>query len=428
MASIRIPRLVAKTNKDGKITSWHWQPSATLRKSGWMPKALGSDRLGAMTAAEKLNAEVDTWYEGGALPIAITRRAQPNTLGSLIARYRKEVINGKKPDGRPLLRPRTAEGYEVGLVRLEAWAGQHPLAFVTPARVRALRNAVAIPIDQGGLGHAAALNLLRMGRQVFAFAEDTDTIPKGSNPFVKFGLGALPPRRTVWELDDDAAFDAAAYDLNLPGLALARAVALYSAQREGDLLKFTEGQWQDLPQHDSLLHDAFVGPDGKVVGWVLEQGKTSTDYAIVGMEIPFEPEIRARVEATLRSNRARDRAADPPRLLTHLLIDDRTGLPWKKRAFIQAVAKVLAHAAKRANRPKMTELVWHDLRRTRVVRLRRRGMNPAMIASLTGHSLASINMMLKVYGPVDPTMTAAAIASTLEPREAKPADEKEQSA
>ena len=73
-------------------------------------------------------------------------------------------------------------------------------------------------------------------------------------------------------------------------------------------------------------------------------------------------------------------------------------------------------ATKRTN---MRDLVWHDLRRTRVVRLRRRGMRPDQISSITGHSLASIKMMLEVYGPIDPTITAHSIASTLDKPEMK---------
>jgi integrase len=78
----------------------------------------------------------------------------------------------------------------------------------------------------------------------------------------------------------------------------------------------------------------------------------------------------------------------------------------------------------------MDDLVWHDLRRTRVVRLRRRGMPMEMIASITGHSLQAIKEMLKVYGPVDPTITAAAIASTLPVLEQpeQPPQQQEQSA
>jgi hypothetical protein len=71
-------------------------------------------------------------------------------------------------------------------------------------------------------------------------------------------------------------------------------------------------------------------------------------------------------------------------------------------------------AVKTTGRTRMNDLVWHDLRRTRVVRLRRRGMAKEMIASITGHSLNSIEMMLAVYGPIDPTITANAIVSAME--------------
>lgn len=427
MAHIRIPCLVGKRNKAG-ITSWYWQPSATLAKAGWKPLTLGKDEGKAIDTARARNAEVELWKAGGQRPAEIRKRIQAGTVSALIGRYRREVIEGVDPaTGKRRLKPKTVEAYENGLARIEAWAGKHPIAFVTPARVRALRNAIVLPKDQGGIGHAPAFNLLKTLRQLFAFAESVDLIPKGSNPATNFDLGAPPPRRTIWHADDEAAFIAAAYDLNMPSLALAIELALYTAQREGDLIAFTEAQLQELTIHNELVREAFAGEDGKVMGWCLSQTKTSDAYAEVQMEIPLEPALRAKVEAAIRANRARDRAATPKRLLTYVLIDDRTGLPWKKRGFISAWRDVLEHAAEATGRPHMRELVWHDLRRTRVVRLRRTGMDPAMIATITGHSPQSINMMLKVYGPVDPTMTAAAIASTL-PKPAAEIAAKEQSA
>jgi integrase len=329
-----------------------------------------------------------------------------------------------------MLRAKTAEGYETSLKRIETWAGKHPVAYVTPARVRALRDAVAKPRDQGGLGHSAAFALLKTLRLLFAYAERIDMIPKGSNPATNFDLGAPAPRAALWSADDEAAFIAAANDLGLPSLTLAIELALYTAQREGDLIAFTEAQLQILPIEDLRLTKIFAGPDGKVRGWQLVQQKTSDDYVSVEMEIPFAPDLLERVQTAIRNNRARDRAAEPKRLLTHVLIDDRTGLPWKKRAFISAWTKVLDHAAKATGRDTMRDLVWHDLRRTRVVRLRRKGMDPAMIASITGHNFRSIEMMLKVYGPIDPTITAAALAQGFDlPADPKPeTDDQEQSA
>lgn len=416
MARIRIPCLVGKTNKAGK-TNWYWQPSKTLAKAGFTALSLGSDEGQAIAAARARNAEVERWKSGAPMPAAIAKRMAQGTVAALIERYRRDVLDGKKPGGQPRIRPKTRAVYETSLKRLEEWAGDKLLAYVTPARVKVLRDATAKPIDQGGLGHAAAFNLLRMGRQLYAFAETLEgalSIPRGTNPFENFQLGPPPARRTVWELDDDAAFDAAAYDLGMPGMALARAIALYSAQREGDLIAFTEGQFVELDIFDPVLRERLAGSDGTVRGWNLSQGKTSTEYAAVELQIPFEPALADRVAQAIRTNRARDRAATPPRLLTHVLVDERTGRPWKLRAFIAAWRAVLEHAADRTGREQMRSLVWHDLRRTRVVRLRRRGMPKEMIAAITGHSLQSIDEMLKVYGPIDPTVTAAAIAASLD--------------
>jgi hypothetical protein len=429
MARIRIPCLVGKRNKAG-VTSWYWQPSATLARAGWKPMALGKDEGAAIAAARKRNQEIEDWKLGGEKPREVKRRVQQGTLGALIARYRQDVLEGKHPGtGRPLLRPQTKGLYETGLKRLEAWAGQHPVAYVTPARVRALRDATVRPRDaknpeKGGLGHAAAFNLLKLGRQLFAYAERVDVTPRGSNPFARFDLGAPSPRCQVWEAEDEAAFIAAAYDLGLPSMALAIEIAVYSGQREADLIAFTEPQLQPIEIHDPTVRARFADAAGQVMGWVLAQGKTSDEHTgqRVQLEIPFEPGLRAKVERAIAANRARDRAAEPRRLLTHVVVDDKNGgRPWKKRDFIDAYRAIIAHAAKATGRAQMLGLVWHDLRRTRVVRLRRRGVNPAMIASITGHSPQSINMMLKVYGPVDPTVTAAALAASLDPLPAPPA-------
>ena len=421
MARIRIPCLVGKTNKAG-VTSWYWQPSKTLVEAGWRPISLGKDMNRAMAAAQARNAEVDQWKVGGKSLAGIKRKDPAGTFGALVQRYRREVVLGKKADGRDRLAPKTRETYETALKRLVAWAGKHPVAFITPARVRALRDANAKPVEQGGLGHSATYNLLKTLRQVMAFAERVDVIPKGSNPATEFELGAPPPRRRIWSADDEAAFIAAAYDLGRPSMALAIELAIYTAQREGDLIAFTEPQLQSLQIFEPVLRDRLADKDGEVLGWVFNQGKTSDDNADVVMEIPFEPKLLAKVQAAIRTNRARDRAPEKEedrRLLTYILVDDKTGLPWNKRHFIRTWTKIIEHAVKKTGREDMRGLVWHDLRRTRVVRLRRRGMPKEMIASITGHSLQSITAMLKVYGPIDPTITAAAIVGSLEEPEAK---------
>ena len=415
MAKISYQYLRQHTNKAG-VTSYFWEPSKLLAQAGWIAQPLGKDRPTALAALEARNAEVKLWKAGGSLRLDVKKRAQQGTLASLIAHYRRDVLQGKNTmTGELRIRARTAEGYETALKRLEAWAGQQPLAYITPARVGVLRDANARPVAQGGLGHSATLNLLKTLRQVFAFAESIDLVPKGSNPATNFGLGAVAPRHEVWELDDEAAFTAAAYALGMPSMALAIELAIYTAQREGDLIKFTEAQLVQLIIHDPLVAARVSDGDGVVMGWILDQGKTGTP-----MQIALETDVLAKVHAAIRVNRAKDRAADPQRLLTHVLVDDSTGKPWVKRAFIKAYRRIIEHAAKATARPHMHGLVWHDLRRTRVVRMRRRGIAPATIAALTGHKLRSIEMMLSVYGPIDATSTAAALVSVMAPAKTIP--------
>lgn len=413
MARVKIPRLVGKTNKAG-VTSWYWQPSKTLAEAGWTAVPLGNDMAAAIAGAEVKNREVDAWRDGDLKPLAVATHTAKGTVGALIARYRREVVNGHDADGNPLLKPTTRVGYETGLARLDKWAGKYPLEYVTKQRVRTLKETTARPVAEGGLGRSAAFALLKQGRQLFAFAEGIDAILPGANPFKDFGMSGPAKRRTIWTAEDEAAFIASAHALGLPSMALAIELALYTAQREGDLIAFTEPQLQDLQIFDTRLHDLLAGSDGKVKGWVMEQAKMTNHDQARSMEIPLEPKIAAKVLAAVRANRARDRAADPVRPVTYVLVNDRTGLPWKKRYFIRKWREILTHAAERTGRPSMNKLVWHDLRRTRVVRLRRRGMPKEMIASITGHDPKSIDEMLKVYGPIDPTITAAAIAGTLE--------------
>ena len=55
---------------------------------------------------------------------------------------------------------------------------------------------------------------------------------------------------------------------------------------------------------------------------------------------------------------------------------------------------------------------WHDLRRSRVVELKRKGFTHDRTATLTSHEPGSIDAIMKVYGPVDSNMTAALIAGS----------------
>lgn len=393
-----------------KRRSWFWQPSKTLRDAGWEPKPLGRDEDAAIAEAKAINKRVKDWKLGGPKPEQVKRHVARGTGGELIRLYRAGHLNAKHEDGPKKgqfkLAERTRENYETPLKRLEMWMGDTQLDAITPKRVKVLKKTLIGPEEQGGIGHAAAFQTLKMGRQVFAFAESEDVPGIGKNPFLKFGLGAVPPRSTVWQQKHEKAFDDAAMRLGLPSLALARKLALYSAQRTGDLLRFTENDYAPIDLFDPRMIEFFGDNDGVVRGWILVQHKTE-----MPLQIPFDAALRAEVEKALRTNRARDRAANPPRLVSHIITEERTGLPWKQRHFVTKWTEVLEDAAKATGMAEMTELVWHDLRRTRVVRLRRMGMPKEQIATVTGTSPQTIDAMLAAYGPIDATMTAHALAA-----------------
>jgi hypothetical protein len=112
MATIRIPRLVGKTNKSG-LTSWFWQPSATLRKKGWSPRPLGSGGsledipADVAEAARKLNQDVDGSAE--LRPVELRRIQRPLTLDQAIARWRDAgFASVKRPGRRSSRRPRAS--------------------------------------------------------------------------------------------------------------------------------------------------------------------------------------------------------------------------------------------------------------------------------------------------------------------------------
>ena len=405
MANIRIPFLIKKRH------SWFWQPSATLAKAGWKSEPLGHDEGKAIEAAREINKRVAAWKLGGPTPDTVKKHVARGTGGELIRRYRAEYLEAKHISGpragQHKLAVRTRENYETPLKRLEMWMGDMQLETITPNRVRVLKEKLIGPEEKGGIGHAASFQTLKMGRQLFAFGISNDIVAQGHNPFMKFGLGAPAARRTIWQTQHEKAFDDAAMRLGMPSLALARKLALYSAQREGDLLRATENDFAPIELFDPRLIEYFGDKDGIVKGWILGQ-QHKTDMPL---QIPFDTALRAEVEKALRINRARDRAAVPPRLVTFVITEERTGLPWKQRHFHTKFREALADAAEATGMAEMNDLVWHDLRRTRVVRLRRMGMPKEQIATVTGTSNQTIDAMLDAYGPIDAQMTAHALAS-----------------
>lgn len=431
MAKVNIPCLVGRTNK-AKVTSWYWQPSKTLRDAGWEPLALGKDEGAAIAAARARNAEVERWKLGDHRPQTVKRHAATGTLSALIKRYRREVLEGTKPDGSRRIARSTARTYNSSLKHLEEWGGKHPLPYITRSRVRVLRdNALK------GLGEHATHQMLKMGRQLFACAIDWELVEQGKNPFEKFGMAQPAPRDVIWSPDAREAMVAAARDKGQHSIALAIMLGFAIGQRQGDLLALTHGQFVALPEHKMQPEDyaslAALSPDSVPRGVRVRQNKTAA-----WIEVPVVGEVRREIEAAIARARANDR-------LTILLDDTRTeGEGEHARTAVYAgdagqtrfqrdFAAIREHAAETATKQQRHELAaeirtlqFLDLRRTCVVYLGELGLEDHLIAAITGHDIDETRRILRTYMPrtTGRAARAIALAAARQAKEAERAEEK----
>lgn len=397
---LKVKGLRAKRYASGIF--YYWEPTPLERKGKWQGLKLGTDMVAAVKAAEARNAEIEEWKTGGAKPRQVKRYIARATVGAAIEKYRTEILTKQSPNTQ-----RTAG---TPLRRLEAWAGDMPVAWVTRARVRALRDAMLKPAALGGIGHHAAFHVLERGRIVWKWLVDEEAAAE--NPFTSFGLGKPAPRQVYWEDRHVAAIGAAALAEQQSMIGLAVELGLYVGQREADILAMPLSSWREIPRSkfradpaiwETLSRDAVEGPDaGKVMGLYVRQGKTKR-----WVGIPIEGDARRRVEGAIKHARAAGRLT---------ILGNTAGAPWSQDDFIKRFGKVRTRAvddARAAGDDTLAaelEALWFgDLRRSCVVYLGELGLDDAAIAAITGHSLATLKTILETYMPRTEGMAARAI-------------------
>lgn len=402
---IKVKGLVAKNTAGG--IRYYWEPNRIERAAGWKTLPLGQDLTRAIALANHRNEGIDSWRAGGARPRQVKKLIRRHSLEDAIKRYRVEHLANLADSTR-----RTAE---TPLKRLEKWAGDKPLAFITRARVRALRDAMMNPLGPGYLGHHAAFAVLAKGRELFTWLVDQEIA--ADNPFLRFGLGKPAPRQTFWEDHHFTAMRAAAEDLDLHSIALAIDTAVYVGQREADVLKLDRSIWRPIApakfRFDMTIYDQLVSNDGpnpgEVMGIYVRQGKTKR-----WIGVPIEGDMRRRIEAAIAANNKRTVP------VTALITCERTGLPWDQDHFIHKFADVRAHAVSiamgagnEALALELADLWFNDLRRTCVVRLGELGLDDAAIGAITGHKLGTIKTILETYMPRTEAMAARAVVARM---------------
>lgn len=165
----------------------------------------------------------------------------------------------------------------------------------------------------------------------------------------------------VWTNDDEKRFLASAP----PHLHLPLILALWTGQRQGDLLRLT-----------------WFAYDGERIR--LQQGKTGARVVI-----PVGSPLKAALDAL-------------PRTDSTILLNSE-GRPWTGDGFRSSWGKACRAAG-------ITGLTFHDLRGTAVSRLALAGCSEAEIATLTGHSLRDVRSILDAhYLNRDPALALEAI-------------------
>ena len=243
----------------------------------------------------------------------------------------------------------------IGLLNLKAceakW-GATPLRFVENKRSRtAFLN---WHDDLAKTQPRAADNKLAALARVFSWGVDRSHIEH--NPIGSFERAYQSGRaELIWLPEHVARFEAVAG----PEITLALMLGIHTGQRQGDLL--------------ILPWSAY---DGRAI--TLRQGK-ARKKGIVGRQlyIPCTAALRSALDAA------------PRRAVT--MLTKPNGTAWTKSAFHHAWTATFERAG-------LTEdLHFHDLRGTAVTMLSEAGCIPQEIATITGHTLASVNKILEVY-------------------------------
>jgi hypothetical protein len=388
---MKVRHLVEKAS--GGRPVFYWQPSADLRRAGWLPMRLPDDRATALARAEALNLDVDRWRQGEAV-VGAPAGVVPHEKGPAAGTVAALIVSYKASRWWSALAPATRISYGRCLDVITAWAGDMPVRAITPKAVEALYQAQSTRMEGAGRNRrrvdtpAKAHAILRVLRLLLGVAERLGYIPKGSNPAAKPGISLQRQREPrLWSAAAVEHMAAVADRLGWRSIGTAIILNEWIGQREADVLA--------LPPWER---------EGGAI--VLRQGKTGRRVAL---PVYLVPHLVARLDAeaaravVVRMPRPRGTGADAqPLMLPH----DRTRRSWKRFRFSHVFAEVRAAAiagmpADEARglpalppMPACEDLRFAELRHTAVTRLHEAGVDEQGIAGITGHTPGSVRAIL----------------------------------
>ncbi len=275
------------------------------------------------------------------------RRIALGSLADVAAQYRKSPDFTRLGD-------RSRHEYMIYLGILSETWGSQPIASIERKHILALRDKYAETPGK-------ANKIITVLRIVLAFAMDRDY--RRDNPARDIKKLKMGPGHSPWPDEAIDAFLSTAPTM----MGLALKIALYTGQREGDVLTMT---WHDY--------------DGERIQVV--QGKTGTKLSIP-------------VHSTLKQ------ALDAQERVSPIILTTKTGRPFTCSGFRHHFVKATKAAG-------LSGLTFHGLRYTAATRLAEAGCSLKEIAAVTGHK--SLAMIEKYTSAADQKHLAGAAILRLE--------------
>ena len=250
------------------------------------------------------------------------------------------------------LAPRTRSDYRKLIKAVEKEFGNFPISALEDRRTRgefmAWRDRLAAKSRRQADYAFAVL------ARIISWGFNRGLVPL--NPCERAGRVYRSQRiENVWTEDDEAAFLTSAPE----HLRLALTLALWTGQRQGDLLRLT---WSAY--------------DGQRIR--MRQRKTGARVTV-----PVGAPLKAALEQARRKLASIPKGK--PRPIT--ILATKGGRSWTESGFRASWRKGCAKA-------KVTGVTFHDLRGTAVTRLALAGCSEAEIATITGHSLRDVSAIL----------------------------------
>jgi integrase len=234
---------------------------------------------------------------------------------------------------------------------------------MTPAAVHGLHEKL-----WAAKGLAMANGMIAVLRLAYSIARKRGAGGVRDNPCRELGLPTPKPRLRCASAQEIAALMAAADALE-PSIGDAIALALFTGQRQGDVLALTEAGTSE----------------GRVK---LRQRKTGAIVSVLALA-----PLVARLAAIRERNRVEGRVT--PTIVAH----PRTGRAWNADNFRHRYAEVRELAKQSCD--SVGDFHFADLRDTAVTWLHRAGCDIPEIASVTGHSEKTVYTILKHYLVID---------------------------